>query len=427
MKKPLCVILAVVLTISAMMVSATATDYIFGDANLDGRVTAADARFILRVAAELDMFESEEAFFSSDLNHDNMVTTWDARETLRLCADISPTETWTVPDEPITANIVAPPTELTTKQSNEAFTISYVNPYADGRPDIPQPSYTISPDTFVIVSYGFGHCVGMSQYGAMGMSNRGYTYLQILSHYYTGISFQVENAPQYITTEYGNCIPTYEFLCRCVMSELGGASAFPEALKAQAVASYTMLKFYNYRLPNSYTVAYSKSYSSCTNAVKNAVSAVLGTYMSYNGKAICAVYSAMSAGRTADEKDVWGTNYPYLEPVDSYDDILVSSFYPSTKFYSVVSFSSSEMKRRILSYNSNIYLSSDPANWIRVTRHDGCISEDIGYVSAMKIGDRNLNTLAGQTFRNSICGYRIRSHCFYVVYYDYNCNPHYCI
>lgn len=37
-----------------------------------------------------------------------------------------------------------------------------------------------------IVTKGFGHRVGMSQYGAEAMAVRGETYLQILSHYYPG-------------------------------------------------------------------------------------------------------------------------------------------------------------------------------------------------------------------------------------------------
>jgi stage II sporulation protein D len=40
--------------------------------------------------------------------------------------------------------------------------------------------------TFTIRGAGFGHGVGMSQYGAMGWAEHGATYDQILSHYYTG-------------------------------------------------------------------------------------------------------------------------------------------------------------------------------------------------------------------------------------------------
>lgn len=45
----------------------------------------------------------------------------------------------------------------------------------------------ISDNNFVITTRGYGHGVGMSQYGANGMANSGYSYRQILNHYYQGI------------------------------------------------------------------------------------------------------------------------------------------------------------------------------------------------------------------------------------------------
>jgi SpoIID/LytB domain protein len=42
------------------------------------------------------------------------------------------------------------------------------------------------PDEFIINGSGFGHGVGMSQYGAQGMGLDGFTASQILTHYYTG-------------------------------------------------------------------------------------------------------------------------------------------------------------------------------------------------------------------------------------------------
>ena len=38
----------------------------------------------------------------------------------------------------------------------------------------------------VFTSSGSGHGVGMSQYGADGMAKEGYTYKEILTHYYSG-------------------------------------------------------------------------------------------------------------------------------------------------------------------------------------------------------------------------------------------------
>lgn len=43
---------------------------------------------------------------------------------------------------------------------------------------------TVNNDTVDILTLGFGHGVGMSQYGAQRMANEGYTYEEILTHYY---------------------------------------------------------------------------------------------------------------------------------------------------------------------------------------------------------------------------------------------------
>jgi stage II sporulation protein D len=44
------------------------------------------------------------------------------------------------------------------------------------------------PARFVFSGKGFGHGVGMSQWGAQGMALRGASFEEILRHYYTGIS-----------------------------------------------------------------------------------------------------------------------------------------------------------------------------------------------------------------------------------------------
>lgn len=47
--------------------------------------------------------------------------------------------------------------------------------------------YTSTPDSFVIDGKGYGHGVGMSQYGAMEMAKQGYNYEEIITHYYKGV------------------------------------------------------------------------------------------------------------------------------------------------------------------------------------------------------------------------------------------------
>lgn len=43
---------------------------------------------------------------------------------------------------------------------------------------------TLLGDNVKITTKGYGHGVGMSQYGALGMAKKGYTYEEILKHYY---------------------------------------------------------------------------------------------------------------------------------------------------------------------------------------------------------------------------------------------------
>ncbi len=51
----------------------------------------------------------------------------------------------------------------------------------------PNNNQTVTGTNFTISGRGFGHGVGLSQYGAKGMAEDGYTFDQILKFYYTGI------------------------------------------------------------------------------------------------------------------------------------------------------------------------------------------------------------------------------------------------
>ena len=48
----------------------------------------------------------------------------------------------------------------------------------------------IMGEEMVFSVWGYGHGVGMSQYGAQGMAEQGYSYDQILQYYYQGIELQ---------------------------------------------------------------------------------------------------------------------------------------------------------------------------------------------------------------------------------------------
>jgi stage II sporulation protein D len=48
-------------------------------------------------------------------------------------------------------------------------------------------SVSIKGGTVLFTTEGYGHGVGMSQWGANGMAQAGYNYIDILTHYYTGV------------------------------------------------------------------------------------------------------------------------------------------------------------------------------------------------------------------------------------------------
>ncbi len=53
-----------------------------------------------------------------------------------------------------------------------------------------QFSWTIKNKQIYITTYGYGHGVGMSQWGAQGMATEGRSYMAILSYYYKGIELE---------------------------------------------------------------------------------------------------------------------------------------------------------------------------------------------------------------------------------------------
>jgi stage II sporulation protein D len=50
---------------------------------------------------------------------------------------------------------------------------------------------TVEEGTIYVTTRGYGHRVGMSQYGAEAMAVSGSDYTEILRHYYTGTAIRV--------------------------------------------------------------------------------------------------------------------------------------------------------------------------------------------------------------------------------------------
>lgn len=69
----------------------------------------------------------------------------------------------------------------------------------NGRPPVDNPPSI--PKSFTMKGAGFGHGVGMSQYGAQGMAVEGYDAGEILRHYYTGTQVSTVDADRDIRVE----------------------------------------------------------------------------------------------------------------------------------------------------------------------------------------------------------------------------------
>ncbi len=181
-----------------------------------------------------------------------------------------------------------------------------------------------------------------------------------------------------------------------------------EAIKAQAIAAYTYIKYYNMNGQNAYIAK-----STPSEKVKRLVGQVIGKGMYYNGELIQSVYTASTAGRTAAAKNVWGIDYPYLQ---SQDTGFIDKEY-DINYGRKVTFTSQEIKDYV-SNSTGIVLTGDPAEWIKIESYFDEIfvgQMSIGGYTTFNNGTRDVN-ITGRVFRETIMNYDIRSYCFDISY-----------
>lgn len=181
-----------------------------------------------------------------------------------------------------------------------------------------------------------------------------------------------------------------------------------EAIKAQTIATYTYIKYYNTNNQNAYVAA-----STPSERILNIVKQVLGKALYYDGKMIQSVYTASTAGRTASAKNVWGIDYPYLQ---SKDTSFIDKDY-DINFGRQATFTSEEM-RNFVKNNTGIELSGDPSTWFTIESYLDEIfvgQMTIGGYSTYNDGNREV-TITGRKFREIIMEYNIRSTCFKISY-----------
>lgn len=268
--------------------------------------------------------------------------------------------------------------------------------------------------TFVFTVYGYGHGVGMSQNGASEYARRGWTYKQILLHYYNnpGISLVKDsNLPSTVTYN-GKSYSLAEYLGKTAYAEVG-PSAPLESIKSQMVAIYTYAKRQNFKMTTS-NHAFRESYAGTSSSIENAIKATLGEYLAYYGSPAFTPYFSTAAGKTASSANVWGgsqNSYPYLAG---------GRTSPEGDVKRTLTISSEELRKKVEAYNAKvdsskrITLQSDPSQWIKILEHDSARGSSCGYISSMRIGNQ---TMRGNAFRLNIMGAAVlRSHCFTFTY-----------
>ena len=199
-----------------------------------------------------------------------------------------------------------------------------------------------------------------------------------------------------------------------------------EALKAQAVASYT---FFCYEraaeraapsealhgadfadtpvpYPEGYTEAYwqerwGDAYAESYARVKEAVEAVAGKRILYDDAPIFAAYHAISSGTTEVPEVVWSAAFPYLQSVASPLDE------QAPDFATVVTLTAPQFAEAMADVEG-IDLSGDAAAWIA----DDAILSAAGTVVSQSVGGVSLS---GREWRER-CG--LRSSCFTASYAD---------
>ena len=213
-----------------------------------------------------------------------------------------------------------------------------------------------------------------------------------------------------------------EFLIGTVANELY-PTYHSEAMKAQAVAAYTYygckrtaerksptpdLKGADFsdvtsRFPEGYTVEglkerWGDNFDTYYKKVCDAVDAVLGRRILYQGQPILAAYHAISSGTTETAQVVWGSDYPYLQSVPSPGDSL------SPNYETVVSFKKDEFAEAMEKAVDGLKLDGEASGWIT---GEPSLSP-AGTVTSLTVGGQ---ALTGRQIREALS---LRSACFTV-------------
>lgn len=211
------------------------------------------------------------------------------------------------------------------------------------------------------------------------------------------------NAVPRVITVNGQEIEAKEAIARIVTAETD--SGFnSETLKAQAIITYTYLKYRdtNWRISN-LTIA-----DNYTQEAMDAVNEVFGHYLTFNDKVAFTPYCRMSAGKTANASTVFGKSFTYLKSVASASDKQRDGYKKE------VLLTADDIKAGALAFDSTIEFPEDVSKWLKINAHDTAVSTGTGYVEKITVGNKEVS---GVTFIYDIMKNKdLSSPCFSLSY-----------
>jgi stage II sporulation protein D len=191
-----------------------------------------------------------------------------------------------------------------------------------------------------------------------------------------------------------------EYILGCVAGEMA-LGYHEEALKAQAVACYTYAVYRTnagektisdssenaqaYLDLEARKKRWGDAFARNEDKLGKIVSEVRGKQILYDGKPILAAFHSNNAGMTESALVYWGTDYPYLQSVQSKGDRL------SPDLTAVVTFSSSVMKSK-LNDADGVKLGKNAIDWFGISTRS-----DAGTITSILVGGKELTGVSLRT------------------------------
>ena len=291
--------------------------------------------------------------------------------------------------------------------------------FAEGETAKPAYSGDELVGTYTFTVYGYGHGVGLSQMGAVTYGDSSgrfnWNYVQILLYYYPGTHMAYEEDLPATVARGGVSYPLREYLAHTTMAEIGSyaTASRREAVKAQVVAIYTFVRRHGFSV-SAGSIAYTGKNPG--SLIYQCVDDVMGQYLAYSdGSTATGLFAASCPSWTASSGSTWGgRNYAGLDG---------GLYSPETVSVRTVTMDASDVIRIANTYNAGkpndkkIHLTGDPSGWLEIVEHDGAYSDNIGYVTKLRIGDQ---TMSGNSFRTLLFRVQdvpgLRCHCFSLRY-----------